>query len=65
MWRELLADENVSIANPDFCPVFCIFYDGTDFAYIRKIFCACLDGLFKYLFNIDIDFSISEFFAGI
>ena len=22
MWRELLADENVSIANPDFCPVF-------------------------------------------
>ena len=38
--KELLADQNVSIANPDFCPVFLYFYDGTDFAYIgRDILC--------------------------
>ena len=42
------------------------FYDGTDFAYIGgDILCLFDCSFFKYLFNIDIDFYISEFFAGI
>ena len=42
------------------------FYDGTDFAYIGgDILCLFDCSFIKYLFNIDIDFYISTFFAGI
>ena len=45
---------------------FVYFYTGTVFAYIEDgILCLFGWSFFKYLFNIDIDFYIAEFFAGV
>lgn len=47
-----------------FVRFFLYFSDGTDFAYIGgDILCLFDCSFFKYLFNIDIDSCISEFFA--